>query len=190
MRIRKIVSTLLSSVLLLLFMLMAVSVIFSRASGGQPSFFGLQIKTVLSGSMEPGIRTGSIIAVKPGGDMTRFQEGDIITFRSHDKLVTHRIIEVVKNGQSQQVMYRTKGDHNDAPDLEAVPSGSVIGEYNGFTLPYVGYAMSFASSKAGSVVLLVIPGILLIIYSFVSCWRALSTIEKREPSGQSPADSV
>lgn len=38
-----------------------------RSFWGEPQVFGYQLKTVLSGSMEPEIKTGSIIAVKPGG---------------------------------------------------------------------------------------------------------------------------
>ena len=59
---------------------MVFIVISSKTSEGAPQILGYQLKTVLSGSMEPGIKTGSIIAVKAGGDMTRFQENDVITF--------------------------------------------------------------------------------------------------------------
>lgn len=66
--------------LFLLLMLTLFVVISSEVSGGEPQVFGYQLKTVLSGSMEPEIKTGSIIAVKPGGEMTRFKKGDVISF--------------------------------------------------------------------------------------------------------------
>ncbi len=69
---KKILSTSITVVLYAVLFMMIFVVVSSKASGGEPQFFGYQIKTVLSGSMEPGIQTGSIIAVKPGGDMTRF----------------------------------------------------------------------------------------------------------------------
>ncbi|GGA35408.1 signal peptidase I SipW [Paenibacillus physcomitrellae] len=178
--VRKLFSSMLSTLLLLAFIVMAVAVVISKASGGTPNFFGYQIKTVLSGSMEPGIQTGSIIAVKPGGDMTRFSPGDVISFKSGDKIITHRIVDVTQNGSLNQVMYKTKGDNNDAPDLDAVPSGDVIGEYSGFTLPYAGYAMTFANSKAGSLLLLVVPGLLLFAFSLFSSWKVISRLEKKE----------
>ena len=57
--------------------------------------------------MEPGIQTGSIIAVKPGGDVTAFQENDVITFMDEEeRLITHRITEVIHSGD--EVMYRTR----------------------------------------------------------------------------------
>lgn len=48
--------------------------------------------------MEPGIQTGSIVAIKPGGDMTRFQKGDVITFLNPDNiLITHRVVDAELN---------------------------------------------------------------------------------------------
>lgn len=146
----------------------------TKFSGGEPQVFGYQFKTVLSGSMEPDIKTGSIIAVKPGGDMTRFKENDVITFKEEDeKLITHRIIEVTES--SENTLYRTKGDNNNAPDLNPVLSDNVVAHYTGFTVPYVGYFISFAQSQNGAFLLL-IPGILLLCYSGFIIWRAISEI--------------
>jgi signal peptidase I len=162
-------------VLFLLLISMTFFVISSKASGGEPEVFGYQLKTVLSGSMEPGIKTGSIIAVKPGGDMTRFQPDDVITFMEEDgKLVTHRVTEVIASGDS--VMYRTKGDNNNAEDINPVLSENVVAEYEGFTIPYVGYFINFSQSKNGAL-LLIIPGFLLLGYAGISIWRAIREIE-------------
>ncbi|MFC5464793.1 signal peptidase I SipW [Lederbergia graminis] len=169
----RVITTLLT--ITLIFMIFVV--ISSKASGGEPSIFGFELKTVLSGSMEPGIKTGSIIAVKPGGDMNRFKENDIITFlKEKDMLVTHRVVEVIKN--NNQVMYRTKGDNNGAPDSELVLSDNVVAEYKGFTIPFVGYLINFAQSKNGNLFLLILPGLLLLAYSAFTIWRALSELEK------------
>ncbi|WP_188454452.1 signal peptidase I SipW [Virgibacillus oceani] len=154
---------------------MLVVVVMSKASGGEPEIFGYQLKTVLSGSMEPGIKTGSIIAVKPGGDMTRFEKDDVITFMAEDeKLITHRIVEVVESGDN--TLYRTKGDNNNAPDMDPVLSENVLAEYSGFTIPYVGYFVNFSQSKNGAFLLL-IPGLILLCYSGFVIWRALSELD-------------
>jgi signal peptidase I len=159
---------------------MIIVVVSSKAAGGEPEIFGKQIKTVLSGSMEPGIQTGSIIAVKPGGDMTRFKKGDVITFKQEENmLVTHRIAEVIKSGD--HVMYKTKGDNNDAADLEPVLSENVVGEYTGFTIPYLGYFMNIMNSKNGAF-LFIIPGLLLLCYSGFVIGKAISQIEIKKPS--------
>ncbi|MCM3717670.1 signal peptidase I [Fictibacillus phosphorivorans] len=167
---------LITIVLSILLVAMALSVIISRASGGEPQVMGYQLKTVLSGSMEPGIETGSIIAIKPGGDMTRFKKGDVITFKaSEEKLITHRVQEVKGTGENTQ--YITKGDNNDAADLDPVLAANVVGEYKGFTIPYVGYLLSGAQSKLGALLLLVLPGLLLLLYSGFTIWSAIKEVD-------------
>lgn len=63
----------------------------------------------------------------------------------------------------------------------------MVGEYTGVTVPYVGYAMSFAVSKAGSVVLMIIPGLLLLLYALYSSWKAVAALERRMPRHPQPA---
>ncbi|MNO38870.1 Signal peptidase I W [compost metagenome] len=180
MRIKKMINNTLSSIMLVIFILLVVAVVLSKASGGEPAFFGYQIKSVLSGSMEPGIQTGSIVALKPGGDMNRFKKGDVITFRNEENLlITHRVVEATMNNATGEAMYRTKGDNNDAPDMNPTSSTNVVAEYTGVTVPYVGYAMNFAVSKAGSVVLMIVPGLMLLLYALYSTWKAVAALEKK-----------
>jgi signal peptidase len=180
MRIKKMINNTLSSIMLVIFILLLVAVVLSKASGGEPAFFGYQIKSVLSGSMEPGIQTGSIVALKPGGDMNRFKKGDVITFRNEENLlITHRVVEATMNNATGEAMYRTKGDNNDAPDMNPTTSTNVVAEYTGVTVPYVGYAMNFAVSKAGSVVLMIVPGLMLLLYALYSSWKAVAALEKK-----------
>jgi len=176
-KIKKWVNNIVSGILMVLLISVATVVVISKVSGGEPQVFGYQLKTVLSGSMEPGIQTGSIIAVKLAEDKNDFKEGDVITFLAEeDILITHRITEVVKSGDS--VLYRTKGDNNNAEDMNPVISDNVVAEYTGFTIPYVGYFVNFSQSKNGALLLL-IPGFLLLIYSAFTIWKVLSVIELR-----------
>ncbi|WAA10004.1 signal peptidase I SipW [Fervidibacillus albus] len=181
--IRKGFSSLLTVLLFGIFFLMLYFVISTKLSGGEPNFFGYQLKTVLSGSMEPGIKTGSIIVVKPVEQADQFKENDIITFiNENNLLITHRIIEVINNGD--QVLYRTKGDNNDEEDLNPILSENVVAEYTGITIPYVGYIAEFAQSKNGILYLVILPGVLLIIYSIFIFWKTLSVIEKKQRDSQ------
>jgi signal peptidase I len=174
--VKKWVSNIVTAILFLTLISTAFVVISSKASGGEPQVMGYQLKTVLSGSMEPGIKTGSIIALKPGGDMTRFKKGDVITYKeSEDKLITHRVLEVKGTGENTQ--YITKGDNNDAPDLAPVLAANVVGEYNGFTISYIGYLLNAAQSKIGSALLLILPGVLLLLYSAITIWKAIKEVE-------------
>ncbi|MBH0173627.1 signal peptidase I [Fictibacillus sp. 23RED33] len=179
MKALKWVNHLITFLLSLLLIALVFSVIISKASGGEPQIMGYQLKSVLSGSMEPGIKTGSIIAIKPGGDNTRFQKGDVITFKeSEKKLITHRVQEVTGSGKNTQ--YITKGDNNNAADTNPVLAANVVGEYKGFTVPYVGYLLNGAQSKAGSALLLILPGILLLFYSAVTIWKAIKEVEVKK----------
>lgn len=174
-KVMKWLNNIVTSLLFVLLIGVAFMVMISKFSGGEPEVFGYQLKTVLSGSMEPGIKTGSIIAVKPGGDMTRFKKNDVITFQDDEqKLITHRITEVVESGG--ETLYRTKGDNNNSPDVNPVLPDNVIAIYTGFTVPYIGYLVNFAQSKNGAFLLL-IPGIFLLIYAGITIWKGLSDLE-------------
>ncbi|WP_026703036.1 signal peptidase I SipW [Salibacterium aidingense] len=179
---KKLLTLMSSTVTFLLFaalLCMIIIVISSKASGGSPSAMGYEMKSVLSGSMEPTFQTGSIIAIEPTEENgTEYQEGDIITFQQdRDTLVTHRITEVNESGS--QVIYKTKGDNNDAADMEPVLNSNVVGQYTGFTIPYAGYFIDFANSPTGALVLLIVPGIIIFLYGILSIWRELRKLETK-----------
>ncbi|UQD52105.1 signal peptidase I [Bacillus methanolicus] len=176
----KMISSIITFLLFINLILMAFLVVSSKASGGEPQAFGYQLKTVLSGSMEPTFKTGSIIIVKPLDmkERTQLKKGDIITFKvGPDKLITHRISSVNKSGE--HVLYETKGDNNKRKDLDPVLSDNVVAKYSGFTIPYVGYFIDFSKSKEGSAILLIVPGILLLGYAGVSIYQAIRAIDTK-----------
>ncbi|MDM5226951.1 signal peptidase I [Cytobacillus sp. NJ13] len=176
----KIISNIITAVLFINLILMAFLVVSSKASGGEPKAFGYQLKTVLSGSMEPTFQTGSVIAVKPlsSEESKSLKKDDVITFQaSEEKLITHRIIGVTNSGD--HVMYETKGDNNKTADMEPVLSDNVRAVYTGFTIPFVGYFIDFAQSKEGSAILLIGPGLLLLGYAVFSIFQAIREIDPK-----------
>lgn len=176
-KVYKLASSMTTGILFILLIIMAMAVISAKASGGEPKLFGHQLKVVLSGSMEPTIKTGSIIAVKPIGDASNLKEDDIITFVQQDEsIVTHRIINVVKNGE--HTLYETKGDNNQDPDSELVSPQNVLAVYSGFTIPYLGYFVDFAKTSTGAAILLIVPGLILIGYSILLFYQVIREIEK------------
>ena len=176
-KVWKITSTLITGLLFLILIFMIFVVVSSKASGGEPNFWGYQLKTVLSGSMEPTFKTGSIIAVKPLSDTTNLKEKDVITFMQQDQtIVTHRIIKVIKQGD--QVMYQTKGDNNEDADVNPVMAQNVVAKYTGVTIPFLGYLIDFAKSSKGMATLLITPGVLLLIYSALTILKALKELDK------------
>ncbi|EKN69495.1 signal peptidase I [Neobacillus bataviensis LMG 21833] len=178
---KKIISSLITIILSITLLFMIFVVISSKASGGEPNFLGYQLKTVLSGSMEPTFKTGSIIAVKPVEDKTSLKKGDVITFMiTDDQMATHRVIDVIKN--VNHVMYKTKGDNNDNADTDPVVAQNVVAKYTGFTIPYVGYLVDYAKSKNGTALLLILPGLLLLAYSGFTIFKALREIDNSKKS--------
>ncbi|ASK62045.1 signal peptidase I [Virgibacillus phasianinus] len=174
-----------TTLLFILLLFMAFVVISSKVSGGEPSILGYHLKTVLSGSMEPTFQTGSIIAVRPVEENTTLKKGDVITFKK-DKTttVTHRIYEV--KGTNTQPKYITKGDNNKNHDTEPVLPRNVEAVYTGFTVPFIGYFIHYAQSKEGTALLLVLPGILLIIYSIITIWKTLKRLEDPKEKKDAP----
>ncbi|MGE7604086.1 signal peptidase I SipW [Peribacillus sp. NPDC097675] len=180
-RTLKVISNLITFVLFLNLMVMVFLIISSKASGGEPQVFGYQLKTVLSGSMEPTFQTGSVIAVKPlnSDEKKVLKKEDIITFQTSDGiLITHRITKV--NNSGEHVLYETKGDNNKTSDADPILSDNVVALYSGFTIPYIGYFIDFTQSKEGAALLLIGPGLLLLGYSGFCIYQGLREIESPE----------
>ncbi|MBY0148717.1 signal peptidase I SipW [Neobacillus niacini] len=165
---------------------MVMTVITTKVNGGTAKVFGYEIMTVLSGSMEPSIKTGSIIAVKPVPAASELKKGDVITFKASDNpntLITHRIVEVERVNES--VQFITKGDNNDTKDTAHVNSQNIVGAYSGFTLPFIGKLLAFIQSNNGAIFLLIVPGVLMILWSVINFWREISKVNPKEvkPTG-------
>lgn len=177
-----------STILIALLVAVAGLVIVTKLQGGTPEVAGFQLKTVLSGSMEPEIQTGSVIAVKTLQEQEKndLKVGDVITFmEKENKLVTHRIIEVKQTVDGS--LYTTKGDNNNGPDREAVLAANVVASYEGFTVPYIGYIASFAQSPNGALAFLVLPGILMVGYSLITITLAIRRIDMQKESEHADA---
>lgn len=123
----------------------------------QENLRGWRILTVQSGSMEPTIKTGSLILIRETGN---YEKDDIVTYQTeNNQLVTHRIINA--NEEKGGKTFQTKGDFNDVEDAKEVPEDLIIGEFQ-FAIPYLGYVLGFARTQIGLIVLLVIPGTIII----------------------------
>lgn len=113
------------------------------------------LKMVLSGSMNPAVKTGSIVMVKPAQD---YKIGDIISFnlgKEERDLTTHRIV-----GEKEQG-FITQGDANNVADTNSVKKEQILGKVV-LTVPYAAYAANFARSKFGLIILILIPAFLII----------------------------
>ena len=161
--------------------LVALVVIFAALLVGA-RLFGLQVFTVLSGSMEPAYHTGSLIYVKKV-DPATIKEGQAITFLlAEDTVATHRVIEVVPDEEDPTVLrFRTKGDANDSPDGGLVHYKNVIG-VPVFIIPYLGYVANYIQQPPGMYVAISAGAILLLLVFLPD----LFSDDKKKPSKQSP----
>ena len=122
---------------------------------------GLQVFTVLSGSMEPAYHVGSLIYVKEA-DAAELTSGDVITFMmDNNTVVTHRIVEVVPDENDPEILrFRTKGDANNAEDGSLVHYRNVIGTPI-FTIPALGYVATYIQNPPGTYVAVSVAAIML-----------------------------
>lgn len=144
---------------------------------------GLQVFTVLSGSMEPTYHVGSLIYVKTV-DYTDLEAGDVITFMlSEETIATHRIVEVVPDEEDPSVIrYRTKGDANDAEDGGLVHYKNVIGSPV-FTIPYLGYVSNYIQNPPGTYIA-ISAGAIFLMLMFIPDLFAEDDKEKKEKPGK------
>ncbi len=155
---KKVFNFIIGIVLIILFSF-GVLVLFSMF----PIAGNMKLLTVLSGSMEPQIHTGSLIFIKPASE---YNVGDIVTKTTEEKdtTITHRIIE--KEIIDGQAMFATKGDANNVADNEKVPQEKMVGKVF-LNTPYLGYAVNFAKTKQGLILIIIIPAVIIIFEELV-----------------------
>lgn len=126
-------------------------------------FIGLNVYTVLSGSMEPTYHVGSLIYVKDV-DPYELEAGDVITFMlDEDTIATHRIVEVVPDEEDSTVVrFRTKGDANDSVDGSLVHYKNVIGTPV-LSIPKLGYFANYIQNPPGMYVAISAGAIILLL---------------------------
>lgn len=132
-------------------------------------YLGMKSFTVLSGSMEPSIMTGSVIyTMKNLG----YNLNDVITYKTATgQMVTHRIVAVENTGE---VTYRTRGDANSAIDSTPITSDMIVGKTY-FAIPFIGKVGAMLKDPKGLFAVVFLPAIIVILYEL---WTIKKEIEK------------
>lgn len=120
--LKKVLKVIIDILTLFVFLILVV-IIFARVKtmfSNKDYFevFGYSVFSVATGSMEPVIKQNDVILVKSQSD---YDVEDIVTFKSDNAYVTHRIIN--KIGDS----IVTKGDANNAKDV-AITKDDIVGK--------------------------------------------------------------
>lgn len=115
-----------------------------------PSFFGIKTYVIISGSMKPDYNIGDVVVAK-NTNANSLKEGDVISFRQGQIIVTHRIIKVEN---SNKLVFKTKGDNNNAEDSGEVTANLIEGKVL-FKVPWIGNIALFFRGKIAIIVLLI-----------------------------------
>lgn len=140
-RIWKKIGSICSTLLIVLQLILLIAILVSKL------VFGVEMKAVLTGSMEPELPVGSLLIVRP----TSYEDvavGDDITFVRDERLtlVTHRVTE--KDDEARKLT--TQGIANntaDAPTSYENVLGKVV-----FHIPFIGYFLIWTSTVKGKII--------------------------------------
>ena len=157
------------SCLVLIALLLVVSIF--------PITGNFKVKVVESGSMEPAIKTGSIVVVKP---VEQYDVNDIITFvnpEKEEKSITHRIVDLeVIEGEKRFV---TQGGANNSSDKRSVAKNEIVGEVL-LDLPYLGYVVRVAQNPLGFILIIVVPALIIIYDELRKIWQEIKKIKNKK----------
>jgi len=144
-----------------------------------PRLLGWQLQVVLSGSMGKTLPAGAVSFVQPI-DPRELELGDLLVFqfpRDPSQQVTHRIVNA--RGEGSLLEFQTKGDANNAVDVDWVPAANVRGTVRWY-IPYIGYAVPHMRSPWGYVLFVIVPAIIIIIGETKRIMIALGWRPRRE----------
>ena len=141
-----------------------------------PNFLGIKTYVIISGSMEPSLQIGDIVIVKKVAQ-NELKQGDIISYRQGQSVITHRIAEVIdKEGE---VEYKTKGDNNNAEDSGTVSYEMIEGKVVKHILQ-VG-KIAIILQKKGTIIFIILILYIYILYSSsIKKKRALRKLKREE----------
>lgn len=145
------------------------------------SIFGYKAFIVQSDSMAAtDFDAGDVIFVKEV-DPSTLREGDIIAYISRSphnsgNTVTHKIRSLVQN-ESGDPGFVTYGTTTGADDEQIVTYSDVLGKYTG-RVEDIGVFFVFMRTPKGYVSIILIPFILLILYSLFNCLRLFGQARK------------
>lgn len=118
-------------------------------------FFGMQVYSVVSGSMEPNIHVGALIVVKDT-DFEDLEVGDAVTYiLSSGTPCTHRIVAI----DSENKYITTKGDANDIED-SSVYYKNIVGKVVA-NIPVLGYIVYFVQNPPGSYIAIAVAALII-----------------------------
>jgi signal peptidase len=139
-----------------------------------PLVSGIELRNVVSGSMEPSIAKGAMVIAAPT-NFDGIESGDVILFRApgESRIITHRV-HATHDDHGLRTL-ETRGDANAKSDPWRLSSGDVLGEVRA-DMPIAGIVVERIRTPLGFALLVAIPGIALMLGE-LPLW--LSAIRRR-----------
>lgn len=129
-----------------------------------------RIYIVTSGSMEPAVKTGSIVISVP---YQKYVQGDIISFKQDKNIITHRLmVKFFPEGANSSPVYKTAGDANKSFDPWEVRDEEIVGK-SVLSLPYLGYIANYAKTPYGFMLFVIVPATIVIYEEFKNLLREM-----------------
>ena len=180
----KIVSSVLSWILLAATALILVALVMTKVSGGEPELFGFRLFVVSSGSMEPTLHVGDVILSGKFAPGDALEAGDILTYRGsgqmEGKYVTHRLTSA--EGEPGSRTLTLQGDANNVPDAPMSEDRVVAKEICKLRILTFFYSHPFFA-----VLLMFLLIILVAVCGFLDYFQAIRNTgtEEKEKNGKS-----
>lgn len=112
-----------------------------------PMPLGFGAAVVLTGSMEPTLKTNDLVIVARSKS---YSVGDIVVFQTSGSATIHRLIEI----DEENGVALTKGDANNTED-EPITTSKIRGKLL-FRVPFVGFVMQYLKTVPGIIMMLVL----------------------------------
>lgn len=107
-------------------------------------YFKYYAIAVASGSMEKTISKGDVVIVNK--KYKNLKEKDIIAYKYDEKIIVHRIDEIINSNKSNDMYIYTKGDANTEKDKYKVTKDMIVGVVS-FKIPLIGYPTVLLNEK-------------------------------------------
>ena len=183
-KILRTIINILSVFMIVVALFVLLSVVMTKP-GQAPTVMGYSSFRVLSGSMEPTIRTDSMILVKTVAP-SQIHEGDIISFYSSDPALagavnTHRVLSIERD--SGVYIFTTKGDANIIPDEYPTSGNDVIGVVI-FSSYFLGRLIRLLSNPLVFIPIILVPLLLLLVLNMVKTVKLAKAAAQEEEQQQ------
>ena len=147
-------------ILITLILLFIVNIILAIEE--KKHIFGIYMFNIISESMEPTFYKDDLAIVK-SCNAEQLEKGDIITFKQEDRIISHRISDIIKEKGDEQFI--TKGDNNEVEDKEPVNMQNIYGKVV-FIIPNLGKFVNYIQNVSGFINVCILIVIICILVNF------------------------